>query len=252
MSTIFVISPNYLESIYHESKKYEFDLQGYGSFALAVKGLIKVNCSDLLGLAFVGLHLPPSRSKEFKSMIEFFDMVELMNANKKFVIASDDTVTPWMKVFKRYKHIRFVKAPDYDFLSDVVINKHVFGSILLDNAEPYVFTVKHVKSPSYETPHLEYVPLFPSTQVQCISKVDVLDTLERTRDNDEVYRRLKSENAYLQYFRLYYIAVLHGDKTAVLDTRNKIDAILDSIQNDTENWCNLLALKNYIEGNVDE
>ena len=43
MSTLFVVSPCYLESLYHESKKYDFDLQGYGSFNMALNGLIKVN-----------------------------------------------------------------------------------------------------------------------------------------------------------------------------------------------------------------
>lgn len=252
MSTLFVVSPCYLESIYHESKKYDFDLQGYGSFNMALNGLIKVNCSDILGFAFAGIHLPGSRTKEFKSMLQFFDSIELMHANKKFVIATDESVAPWSKIFKRYHDIRFVKVPSYDFMSDIIVNKQIFGSILLDNADPYVFERKANHQIDFDAPRLEYVPLFSDAQIQCVSKVDILDTLERTLDNDAVFRRFKGEKADLQYFRMYYIALLMQNKNAILDARNHIDEILDACQEDTSSWCALLAVKNYMEGNIDE
>lgn len=252
MSLIFVISPCYLEAIYNESKKYDFDLQGYGSFKKGVEGLTLSNSVDILGFAFVGMHLPTSHSKEFKEMLRFFDLIELMNANKKFVIASDESVVPWSKVFARYKNIRFVKTPEYDFISDIIINKHVFGSILLDNADAYELIPKEVTLTEFTVSRLEYVPLFAGTQLQCVGKVEVLDTLDRTLDFDEVYKRFKTEGAYLQVFRKYYIAKkMHNEDACNLCTV-EIEKILENQQSNTENWCALVALKDYIEENYNE
>lgn len=248
--TIFVVSPTYLQAAYDESKKYNFDFQGYGSFRAACNGIVKVNQADLLGVAFLGVHLPSSRTKEYKAMVEFFNLIELMNANKKFVIATDDPVTPWVSLFKKYKNIRFVKAPDFDFMSDIVINKQVFGSILLDTSKPYTLHPVAEKVIDYKTPKLEYVPLFPDAQIQCVSHADILDTLERTLDHDAVYKRFDAEGAYLKSFRLYYIAGMLGDLDALIKSQGEIEKILVSQQDDTANWCALLSLKNYIEEKI--
>lgn len=245
--TIFVVSPTYLESVYNESKKYNFDLQGYGTFKRACRGLSLTNQADIIGFAFLGMHLPTKRSKDFQYMVQFFDLIELMNANKKFVIATDDTVAPWAKLFSKYKNIRFVKAPDYDFMSDIVINKQVFGSLLLDTSKPYFLHSSNEEPINFTAPKLEYVPLFSDAQIQCVSRAEVLDTVERTLLNDGVYQRFKTDKAYLSYFRMYYIAKLLHEEETIVTCKDAIDCILNEQQNDTANWCALLALRNYIE-----
>lgn len=250
--TIFVVSPMYLEAIYNESKKYNFDLQGYGSFKRACNGLLYSNQSDIIGFAFLGDHLPTKHSKDFQYMIQFFNLIELMQANKKFVISTDEPVTPWSSLFKKYKSIRFVKTPDYDFVSDVVINKQIFGSLLLDTSKPYTFSKPAEESFDFKAPKLEYVPLFSDAQIQCISTVEVLDTVERTLLNDSVYQRFKADKAYLGIFRKYYVAVLMHDFDTIEECKSKIDSILDEQQSDTSSWCALLALKNYIEEAANE
>lgn len=246
MKSIIVISPHYLDAVYEESQKYDFRLFGYGTFACAKQGLLKVNCSDILGFAFVGTHLPISRSKEFKHMLEFFHMCDLLNADKKFVIVTDEDSSPWTKIFKKYKNLRFFGCSGYDFMSDIIINKNVFGSILLDSMEPYEFGNKKQDVISWHTPHLSYVPLFPDTQIQCTAPIEFLGTMERTLSNDAIYQRFKTEGAYLQSFRLYYIALTLKNSDEIQRSLSEIEQILDR-QDDTGSFCSLYALKNYME-----
>lgn len=252
MGTIFVVSPTYLEAIFEESKKYNFDLQGYGSFKLACDGIIKTNCSDIVGFAFVGTHLPYSKSKDFKFMLEFFSMINLFPSSKKFVIATDSGASSWQKVFSKYSNIRFFAAQPYDFMSDIVINKSVFGSILLDASKPYELKPRKSEPFDWVSPKLEYVPLFSDAQIQCASSVETLDTLERTLDNDAVYLRFKNDSAYLKSFRFYFIALKLHDQDAIAQGLLEVNSILEEQSNDTSTWCALIALKDYIERNAYE
>lgn len=248
MGTIFVVSPWYLNSIYKEAQKYSFDLQGYGTFKSAISGITKVNACDLLGLAFVGKHLPESKNKGFKDMLDFFQLCDLMASNKKFIIATEVPIAPWLPVFKKYKHIRFIEPSAYDVMSDVVINKQVFGSILLDNSKAYLMGIPQQETPMYDSPRIEYVPLFADALIQCVRKVEILDTTERTLDNDDTYRRFRSDKSFLQYFRAYYVSILTEDLDSVSQICETITAILEEQEANTEVWCSLLALKNFIEG----
>lgn len=53
MGTIFMISPSFLDAAFTEAKKYDFVLQGYGSFKMGVQGLVKINVIDLLGIVLL-------------------------------------------------------------------------------------------------------------------------------------------------------------------------------------------------------
>lgn len=248
MGTIFVVSPCYLEAMYKESSKYNFNFQGYGSFALANEGLMRINKAELLGFAFVGIHLPLKHTKEYRNMKEFFKMCELMHANKKFIVATDEPVDAYSKLFKEYEHIRFIKAKSYDFLSDIVINQSVFGSILIDNGTPYQLKQKQLGFPEYSTPQLQYIPLFTDAQMSCLSDVECLDTLFRTLQNDAVYKRFVNEDSDLQYFRKYMICRMHGNSDDAEDCRAKISQIIaDEEAKDAASWCTLQAMQSRIE-----
>ena len=53
MGTIFMISPSFLDAAFTEAKKYDFVLQGYGSFEMGIQGLVKINVIDLLGIVLL-------------------------------------------------------------------------------------------------------------------------------------------------------------------------------------------------------
>lgn len=247
MDTIFVVSPCYLESAYKEALKYDFVMQGYGTFEAALHGILKVNAADIIGFAYLGRALPAKGSHERKAMISFLQICELMEADKKFVFAVDNGVSSNDFQFSKFKQLRFFAAPHYDFMSDVVINQQVFGSLLLDNYTPYKFQNEKEDTIPFVSPKLEYVPLFSDALIQCISNTEKLDTLERTLDLDSVYRRFKSEKSDLQYFRKYYVAKLFSDYAALDECRGIIDDILTKYETDPENWCALSALKRYVE-----
>lgn len=247
MGTVFVVSPCYLESLYEESKKFGFNFQGYGSFTLANSGIMKINKAELLGFAFVGLHLPRPKTKEYQQMIQFFDLCELMQSDKKFIIITEESLDPWAKIFKKYKHIRFMQAPQHDYLSDIAVNQHIFGSILLDNVDVYHLKPDELQSLQYDTPRLQYIPLFTDAQLACVSKVDLLDTAERTMQNDEVYQRFAKEGSYLKSFREYLILRGFGDSAEIANCLEEILEIIEKEEGNAANWCVLQAMLSYMK-----
>lgn len=193
MKVVFVISPDFLESILKESEKYSFEIQGYGNFKTACKRLMCVNATDLLG--FVYLSKTPCKvgSEEYKSMLEFLHLCDLAEMNKKFLIMSQASLTDFSSLASKYKSIRFALLQNIEFVTDNVLNKDVFGSILLDNYEPYKFSKeKPVVLGDYSCPRLEWKGLLPPALFEVEEKVHPLEELEDTLENDVVMMKYKN------------------------------------------------------------
>lgn len=192
MGIIFVISPDYLESLFKEAKKYDFRLQGYSSVQDAAKGLIKTNIAEILGFAFVSRMLP----KDLSSLKMFLQLCNFMGVRKKFLFALNDTSRLY-ELFKNssYKNLDISYLNSIEVMTDIEINRNIFGSILKYNYEPYKLTKESRVFDSYSLPKLSYKPIISQYVLKVLERVYVLDTLEHTLKCDPVYSEYKySEN----------------------------------------------------------
>ncbi len=247
MKVLFLISPQYLNALFEESKKYEFALQGYGNFNNAHKGLMYTNLSDVLGFAFVADALPSNLAK----LKAFIKLVNVMSSVKKitFLFAlRDNSGLEKIVNTKRYKNITFKYIPGIEVFTDVVINKGIFGSILLDNYAPYVLKVTEKHEFSEDIPCLSYKPLFTKYVMSVLDTPEFLSSLEETLEYDVYYSEVSKFNSTLGSLRECYLRFLFNED--VSEDLSAIENSLHSVDNPID-FCNynavLYCLKNKIK-----
>lgn len=177
MKVVYVISPDFLESIFQESKKYSFELQGYGNFLAASRGIIYTNIMDILGFVYMTENFPATGSKEFEDFLAFAELCDLANADKKFVIITKAFPKGIDKKLKKFSSLRFAVYVETDLVTDVTINQNLFGSILLDNYEPY--KLKEDESSGYQDygcTVLEYCEVVPQNFFDVFAPIHIMET----------------------------------------------------------------------------
>lgn len=202
MGTIFMISPSYLEAAFNEAKQYDFFLQGYGSFSMGLQGFTQINLVDLLGIVF----LVENESYLLKNSEKFLKLCNSMESNKKVLVVSQSDLSRFKSFAQQFSNLRFSYLPNVEVITDDVINRQIFGSILLDNFKPYKIesSANEVLATYHYTP-LNYKPLISVYLLDCISKVVVLDSLKKTLLTDKVYQQYVKDKSFLTKFRECYI-----------------------------------------------
>ena len=238
MKVVFVISPHYLNSIFEESKKYEFALQGYGNFSNAHKGLMYTNLSDVLGFAYVADSLPRNQH----NLLSFVRLVNMMSSVKRvtFLFAlKDNSGLEKIALTKKFKNILFKYVPGIDVFTDVTFNKGVFGSILLDNYSPYLLKASEESVQNGSIPCLSYVPLFSKYVTGVFEEPEVFDSVEETLKYDEFFTEVLQFNRILGTFRECFIRMAFGE--SVNSTLDSLEEELHSVENCTD-FCNYNAI----------
>lgn len=227
MKVIYVVSPDYLEALYTEAKNYTFCLQGYGNFYDATKGLLKTNISDILGFCYVGTELFYEKS-DTSAYLETCNML-CRNNTKKFIFALQNSrgLADVLKI-SDFKNLNVSYLPDFEILTDTVINKQLFGSILLDNYSPYL--IKDEQPPVFkvENPSLQYQTLFSDYVLQCLNPIDKLATFEDTKLNDNIYQEYindKSDIAYIRECKIKKLFDMPYDKKAIIEIIEKREEV---------------------------
>lgn len=220
MKSIFMVSPNYLETCYEEALKYDFTLQGYGNFKAGSKGLLKINASDVLGFVYLATKLP----EDLTDLYEFLYRCDLYG-KKKFLFALLDTTGLGILKYEDYPNLSFSLVKIDEVVTDVVINRDIFGTLLLANYEPYALHEEDAsKNYNNDVYRLRYKPLISSYILECLKKVNVLDSFENTLLHDNVYHRYKDDESILADFRYYYVKSFFYDN---LDNKNLYTLISD-------------------------
>lgn len=248
MKTIIVISPCYLNAAFQEVKGFSFGMQGYGNFAQAKQRIIRNNSLDVLGFAFLGDTLPRKGSTEFKNMEEFLKECNLMVPAKKFVIVTKGDIPGYcIKLFKQCSNIRFFSHTGFEFVTDAIIRENVFGSLLMDNYEPYRLRVESTSQLSaFVCPTSSISPIINDYVLNCLSNVTVLDNVHRTIIHDKVYADYKECNSPLARIRELYIRREFGE-----DISTELKALYESLSSDaqdTTSWCMQFVLVKRLMG----
>ena len=157
MKIIFVISPDYLEPLFNEAKKYDFKIQGYSTIQEAAKGLIKTNVYDILGFTFVSRTLP----KDSSHLKSFLSLCNSMNVRKKFLFAlNDNSRLHELFTDHNYSNLDISYLNAIEVMTDIEINQNIFGSILKYNYAPYKLDAKQDSEfRKTQLPRLEYKPV---------------------------------------------------------------------------------------------
>lgn len=209
MGIIYTISPDYLEALYSEAKNYNFCLQGYGNCQDALNGLLKTNISEILGFIFVAQDVDLYKN----SLVKFIRTCNSLckHNKKKFIFALQNSKgLSGILNATEFNNLKVSYLPNFEVLTDTVINRQLFGSILLDNFEPYVLKKTEHKSVNFYNKSLNYEPLFSEYVLKCLDKIDVMTNYEQTLLNDDVYQSYVADNAALAIIRKNMIKKMFG------------------------------------------
>ena len=208
MKSIFMISPDFLEVSYKEALKYDFTLQGYGNFVDGKNGLLKINRQDLLGFVYFATSLP----ENLEELMDFLHYCDLMRNNSMFLFALLNTKGLSAINLTEFSNLCFAYLGIEEVVTDKVLNRDIFGTILLQNYEPYTFEEEKSEVPSvFSVERLQYRPIFSNYVLQCLSKVNLSDSFEKTVAYDEVYRNYSKDNELLAEIRKFYIETFFHD-----------------------------------------
>lgn len=242
MKVIYLISPDYLEPAYKLAKPYNFKLQGYGSVQVAIKRLITSNISDILGFVYFAERLPENP----EDLIQFMKLCDSLKVRKKFLFAlqqSEGLAQVLSQIKLKYLQV-FKVNPDIDIVTDVVINKQIFGSILADNFSPYYLKEENNKELDLSQYRLQYQPLFNDSVFRIMGPVTFYDSFDNTLIHDNTYNELVKNQKQLAELRKLYIQKMFN---IPLDF-SKVLQNLDELNN--ERYCIYRALI-YLIGGAD-
>lgn len=244
MAVIFAVSPHYLDALYSESRDYDFKLQGYGNLKDACEGLTKVNQEDVLGFVFVSDTMP----KKLKNLHRFMAMCNVMCRYRKriFIFYSNPKQLKQLSgLSDEFTNLDVRRVTNTDVLTNISIRRDLFGTILIDNYEPYNLKIKENKYQLETLPLLEYTPLFTKQLLMVLEPVRVYDSFESTLDLDLVYSRLKQDFQYLAAVRKKKIKLLFNLDCS--DDDKAIHGMLNKIYDD-KLYCAYLSIFSIVSG----
>lgn len=241
MSVIFIISPTYLNVLYKEALKYDFKLQGYGNVTNALKGLLKTNVSDIIGFAYVNTRLPTNLS-HLKYFMSLCGMIcEHADTPKKFIIALQDTEGFEDLLDRDFGNIDFSHIP-ISTLTDIEVNRGIFGSILKNNYNPYDISLKKQDDDAFDVnsidltkndllalhdsfPVLSFHHAINPYYLQVFEHYILRESLEETIKQDDIFQDFSLYNKKLASLRKIYINIDYI--LSYLGTISLIDSITD-------------------------
>ena len=221
MKIIIVISPNYLEAVYKDSQKYSFVIQGYGNFAAARVGIMYTNASDILGCIYLGSSFPT----KLDDALAFFNSLNLMCKPLKVILASQDKIALTHSQLEKFNNLKFSKLDELEFVTDITINRELFGNILLDNYEPYILKNDSTeKAEVHSDLGLQCKPVIPDILYETVEKVYYMDELQDTYLTDVILNKYKG-NDLMQGLRKLVILLRQGYD--VSEIVSEIEEIID-------------------------
>ena len=198
---LFTISPEYLHTLAKEAAPYDFNIQGYTSVQSAIDNVYKTNIQDFLGFCYVGNTVVTY----WKELQEFLSLINRMcYATPKKVLFALKNITGLSKVLQDqdYPNLKICYLLEFDVLTDVIVNQKIFGSILLDNFEPYQLTpIEPEQHVVFEPNRLSWEPLFPEEVLACLEPVEPLGTFSNTKVHDKPLSGILREHRELYVIR---------------------------------------------------
>ena len=205
---VYLVTPDYMLAIIEESKGYSFSIKAYSDAKMAYNKLAFTNQSSVLGYLLVYEELP----EILDDIVNFINFLNLVGSKDTIVLLAvndpdglEDTLFPALHT----DNITFLYLTEYEVMTDLVIRRNLFGSIIIKKFKPYT---ERVELPNYVTSfnsNKNLVPVLPEDILLIFEPIKILDTVEFTIKHDTVMKNY-SENTLLCYIRLNRIYAHSG------------------------------------------
>lgn len=226
MSIIFSISPGYLDALYECSKDFDFKLQGYGNTESASQGLIHTNVLDIVGFVYMDNKLP----KDCTSLAKLLYKCDLVcsASRRSFIFAIKDRKQLSKLNLGQYKNVDFMFV-DIEIVTNVLICRDIFGTLLLTRYKPYRFSEEDETLPEMSCHVLSYDPLFPTAVYNVLSKIQATGDYRYVRFVDQVLADLADSSDVLAALRDIRIknSCEQECKEDLAEVKHRIDTVED-------------------------
>lgn len=212
MDVIFTVSPDYLNAIEEETRKYSFGIQGYRDIEIALESLHFSNSKDILGFAYVSDELP-----DIKLMRRFIRKIDLtVTKPTKLVLAVRNKESfEEFKLQYRGSKVIIEAITGFEVLTDIIINNSIVGTILKTRYKPYLDDMPDNTRVFPPVDYLKYTKVIDKRLLNIITPVRKLSNLTDTLRFDEVLSRLTNKEGMYFKLRVAFIKAHFGLETDI-------------------------------------
>ena len=212
MDVIFTVSPDYLNILEEETRKYSFGIQGYRDIEVAMESLYLSNSKDILGFAYVADELPDP-----KLMRKFIRKIDLTVTRPTKLILAIRNQESFEEFRQSYRGSRVIieSITGFEVLTDLIINNSIIGTILKTRYKPYLDDMPDNTRVFPTTDHLKYTKVIDKRLLGIIRGVRLLTSVEDTIKFDEVLSRLTNKEGLYYKLRVAYIKAHFGIETDI-------------------------------------
>ena len=219
MKFMYVVSPHFLRPIVAESSDFSFAVRGYCSIRDGVDNLKFSNFEDIKGFIFCFYELP----KKLMPLVKFINYLDDL-CEKPVVICScvKDGMSLLIK-HVHHKHIKLFVVTPVDDMTDIVIRRDLFGTILRETDQPYVKESKKETEEEQDRGMPKYVPILPKIVNRLYDRVIQTDDVQSALNFDTALRFYKGNSDILYFLRTQQILKKNGK---FVDKSNELAKIL--------------------------
>lgn len=195
---MYVVSPEYLMPIVEQSKDYSFKVKGFSDCTRAYNNLAGTNQANILGYILVYEEVPDNST----DLVEFINFVNLIGTKDTIVLVAFRYTDGFEQLmdFLELDNITFMYYNDFEVLTDLVIRRNLFGSILVRKFRPYRDIDEPLNLVTTYNQNSNIVPVLPKDILVILSPIIKYDSSQHTIDNDVVVESYK--DSIICYLRI--------------------------------------------------
>lgn len=195
MKYVYCVNYDYAKAFRDETMEFSFYLKSYPTLKSGLNNLKNTNISDILGFVICMTELPENP----RMLVKYINAINDIAKNHVLVLCVNDRDgLEELGQYVRSNNLKMYAVTDIDVMTDIVIRRDVFGTIIREVFKPYETSRLLEIGEIYEPEILEYSPIFPEFIHRLTEPVINAPNLIRATETDEVLDSM--EDNLIGYF----------------------------------------------------
>ena len=225
---IYCVSDCYLRALVAESKPYSFEVKACCSLEEGLNQLKYLNLSEIRGFVIL-IEEITNDDKYFYNLVDLINSINLIGSGQPVVLAicnSDGYQS--LDGYLETDNISLFLVDDIDFMTDIVIRRDIYGTIIKETSSPYVSKskAKNVYDGQEEFSSSNVKPLFRENIQRLVEPVVVAPNINRAIENDDVLLSISEDDDIPYFLRLEQINKAYN---VVKDTSEMFKTLLTKV-----------------------
>lgn len=218
---MYVVSPDYLMPVIRQSRDYSFKIKGFSDCKRAYNNLATTNQANILGYILLYEEVPDNST----DLVEFINFLNLIGDKDTLVLLSfkDTDGFEQLLSYLEVDNITFMYYNDFEVLTDLVIKRNLFGSILIRRFRPYKDIDEPLNLVTTYNQNSNVVPVLPKDILMILSPIVKYDNSQHTIDNDVVIQSYK--DSIICYLRINRIKRQFGEEVDYEGMINRVNSV---------------------------